>query len=157
MLAGFALPWIAILTLFQCALIGVGMLLLGLRFNDGSPLAELMVIVSYSACIVCLFLLLAATFRTVQQLSAFQNVGAMLFSGIGGALVPFEQLPTAVQWIAPITPAYWAMEGHRSVYLEAGSISDVLVPVVVLLAITVVLAVLARIRFRADETKEFFA
>ena len=59
--------------------------------------------------------------------------------------------------IGPFTPAYWAMRGHRAIFLDGGGVADVLLPVAVLLAAAVVLAVLGAWRFRADETKEFFA
>ena len=112
---------------------------------------------AYASCVIALILLATATFRTVNQLNGLQNVGAMLFAGLGGALVPFEALPGWAQAVAPFTPAYWAMEGHRAVFLEQGSVVDVLVPAAVLFAASAVLGALGVARFRVDETKEFFA
>lgn len=157
LLLGFALPWFVIHLAYQILLFVVGALALGLRLNGGSPIAAILVMAAYATCLISLLLLLSATFRTVNQLNAFQNVGAMSMGGLGGALVPLEQLPDFAQRIAPITPTYWAMDGHRTVFLEAGGISDVAVPVVVLLAASAVLGLAAMARFRADETKEFFA
>ena len=157
LLAGFALPWVLIHVLYSVVLFVVGGLLVGLRLNGGSPVAVFLVLVAYACCIVALMLLATATLRTINQMSGFQNVGAMAFAGVGGALVPFEQLPGWAQAIGPFTPAYWAMRGHRSVLLDGGGVDDVLLPVGVLLGATVVLAVLGTLRFRADETKEFFA
>ncbi|MEM7275735.1 MAG: ABC transporter permease [Actinomycetota bacterium] len=157
LLAGFAMPWILVHVLYSATLLVVGGLLIGLRLNGGSPLAVAVMLVAYACCIVALMLLATATFRTVNQLNALQNVGAMVFGGLGGAVVPFEQLPGWAQAIAPLTPAYWAMEGHRAVFLEEGTVTDVLVPAGVLLAAAAVLAALGVARFRLDETKEFFA
>lgn len=157
LLGGFALPWTLIHVLYQSALFIAGGLALGLRFNGGSPIAWLLVVIGYAAVVVALVLLAASTFRTANQVSAFQNVGAMVFGGLGGALVPLEQLPGWAQAIAPITPSYWAMEGHRSVFLEQGSVVDVAVPVLVMLGGAAVIGFFASLRFRADETKEFFA
>ncbi|MFQ5556709.1 MAG: ABC transporter permease, partial [Acidimicrobiales bacterium] len=154
LLAGFGLPWVVILIGYQIALFSAGGAWLGLRFNGGSPLAALLVMAAYSTCVISLILLASATLRTMQQLSAFQNVGAMLFGGLGGALVPLEQLPGWARAAAPATPAFWAMEGFRSVFLESGGVSDVLAPVTVLLGASTVIAGLASRRFRADETKE---
>lgn len=81
----------------------------------------------------------------------------MLLGGLGGAVMPLEVLPGWVQTIAPFTPAYWAMRGHRSIFLEQGGLAEVALPAAVLLAAAGVLAVLATTRFRVDETKEFFA
>ncbi len=157
LLAGFGIPWILLHLVWQVALFVAGGVALGLRFNGGSPLAALLVMFAYSCCVITLILLLAATLRTVNQMSAAQNVGAMVLGGLGGALVPLEQLPGFAQTIAPATPAYWAMEGHRSVFLEQGGLVDVALPVGVLLGASVVIGLLAANRFRADETKEFFA
>ncbi|MGH1490040.1 MAG: ABC transporter permease [Acidimicrobiales bacterium] len=157
LLAGFAIPWIVIHILYSLALLMVGGLVIGLRLNGGSPLAVLLMLVAYACCVVALILLATATFRTVNQLNALQNVGAMVFGGLGGALVPFEQLPGWAQAVAPATPAYWAMKGHRSIFLEQGSLADVLAPAGVLLGASVVLGGLGVARFRVDETKEFFA
>ena len=157
LLAGFAIPWIVIHVLYSLALLVVGGLLVGLRLNGGSPVAVMMLLFAYACCVVALILLATATFRTVNQLNGLQNVGAMVVGALGGALVPFEQLPGWAQAIGPFTPAYWALKGHRLVFLEQGSAADVLVPTLVLLAAAVVLSVLGVARFRADETKEFFA
>lgn len=157
LLAGFALPWIVIHIGYQLALFAAGGLALGLTFNGGSPIALLMMVLGYATCVISLILLVASSFRTVNQVSAFQNVGAMAFGGLGGALVPLEQLPGWAQTIAPITPSYWAMRGHRSIFLESGGVSDVLLPFAVLIGASLAIAVVAARRFRADETKEFFA
>jgi ABC-2 type transport system permease protein len=157
LLAGFALPWILVHVLYSAALLVVGGLMVGLRLDGGSPLAVLLLLVAYACCVVALILLATATFRTVQQLNGLQNVGAMVFGGLGGALVPFETLPAWARAIGPFTPAYWAMRGHRTVFLEGGSVGDVLLPVGVLLAAAVVLGLAGAARFRVDETKEFFA
>lgn len=157
LLVGFALPWVLIHVGYQVALFAAGGLALGLRFNEGSPIAWFLLLIAYSAIVVALVLLVSATFRTVNQVNAFQNVGAMVFGGLGGALVPLEQLPGWAQAIAPATPAYWAMRGHRSVFLEQGGVAEVVFPVTVMLATAAALGVVASIRFRSDETKEFFA
>lgn len=157
LLAGFSIPWIGVHTIYQLALFGVGFAFIQLHFNGGSPVAMFLVIVSFACCLIALILLVTTTLRTVNQVQVLTNLGAMDMGGIGGAFVPLEQLPGWAQAIAPATPAYWAMQGHRAVFLEQGGVGDVLVPVAVLLGIAVVVAWLASIRFRVDETKEFFA
>ena len=157
LLAGYALPWTFIHTVYQLALFAAGVAVLGLRFDGGSPVAVALVIVAYAACLNALMLLATATLRTVQQVGAVSNVGAMVLGGLGGALVPLEQLPGWARAVAPLTPPYWAMRGHRAVFLEAGGVVDVLGSVAVLLAAAAVFGGLAATRFRLDETKEFFA
>ena len=157
LLFGIAIPWVIIHVAYQAALFGAGYLLLGLRWHGGSPIASLMVVFGYAVVVISIIMLAAATLRTMNQLSVVQNVGAMAFGGLGGAMVPLEQLPGWAEAIAPFTPAFWAMEGHRAVFLESGGVSDVLVPFAIMMASGAVLAALASRRFRADETKEFFA
>lgn len=157
LLFGIAIPWIIIHVAYQAALFGAGYLLLGLRWNGGSPIASLMVMAGYAVVVIGIIMLAAATLRTMNQMGVVQNVGAMAFGGLGGALVPLEQLPGWAEAVAPFTPAYWAMEGHREVLLKSGGITDVLGPVAILIGSGAALAALAARRFRADETKEFFA
>lgn len=156
-LAGFGAPWILIHVMFQLVMLGAGAVFFDLRLNGGSLLGLLLTVVAFGACVVSIVLLAAATFRTVNQLQALVNLGALVLGGLGGALVPVEQLPGWAEAVAPISPQYWAMDAHRSVFLEAGSVGDVLGPCAVLLAIALVAGAMASIRFRADETKEFFA
>ncbi|MEM7094004.1 MAG: ABC transporter permease [Actinomycetota bacterium] len=157
LLAGFMIPSIAIHLVYQAVLLTTGSLFFGLRFNGGSPIALLLIMASFSFCAVSFVLVLAASLRTINQVNALVNVGAMVFGGVGGALVPFEQLPGWARAVGPFTPHYWAMEGNRSVFLEEGGIGDVIVGVAIMTAIGIAACVVGVWRFRTDETKEFFA
>jgi ABC-2 type transport system permease protein len=157
LLAGFAAPWILIHILYQVVLLAAGGLFFGLRLNGGSGVGLLAILAAFSFCSVSIVLLAASTFRTVNQVQALVNLGAMVFGGIGGALVPIEQLPGWARAVAPATPHYWAMQAHRRIFLEAGGFGDVLKSIIVLVCIGAVAAALGTYRFRADETKEFFA
>lgn len=157
MFFGFAVPWILVLIVYESCLMAVGTVVFDLDLGVADVPKLLLVMFGYASCIVAIALLAATTLRTANQVAAFTNVGALVLGGIGGALVPIDQLPGWAQAIAPITPTYWAMRGFNEVLLESGGMSDVLLSTVVLLASALVLAVLASFRFRADETKEFFA
>lgn len=157
LLAGYAVPWIIVHVLYSVTLLVAGSLFIGLRLNGGSALAEALVLVAYAACVVAIVLLATASFRTINQVNGLVNVGAMVLGGLGGALVPLELLPGWARAIAPATPGYWAMQGHRAVFLERGGVADVAPPVAVLLGAAAVLFAIAASRFRVDETKEFFA
>ncbi len=157
LLAGFALPWVAVHVAYQLALMVVGGLFLGLRLHGGSALAVVAVMVAYAVCVVALVLLVAASLRTANQVNGIVNLLAMLFGGLGGAFAPYDQLPGWARALSPFTPQYWAMRGFRSVFLEQGGLTAVALPVGVLLGAGAVLGLAASIRFRVDETKEFFA
>jgi ABC-2 type transport system permease protein len=123
----------------------------------GSWLAVGAVSVALSISLVTLGLLLTAVCRTVMQLNAFSNLGTMLFAGLGGAITPISSLPGWARSIAPAVPSYWAMRGYRSAILYSGGLSDVALPVAVLLGFSLAFAVLARLRFRTDAVKVSWA
>ncbi len=156
-LAGFSGPWILIHMLYQVLLLAAGSMFFGLRLNGGSLLGLALVVAGFSFCTVSIVLLAAASFRTVNQVQALVNLGAMVFGGLGGALVPIEQLPGWARAIAPVTPHYWAMKAHRRLFLESADFGDVVVPVLVLFGFGLMASAVGVWRFRADETKEFFA
>lgn len=133
-------------------LFGVGGLLFGLRVA-GPPLALVAVAAAYAVCLLALGAVALAVCRTVMQLNAFTNLGAMLFAGLGGALAPIPDLPGWARAIAPATPSYWAMRGFRDVILDGEGLGAVALPVGVLLAAALVLAAVAAWRFRFEETK----
>jgi ABC-2 type transport system permease protein len=107
--------------------------------------------------VLSLGVLLAAWARTAQQLNVLANVGTTALAGIGGALVPLTTLPGWAQTVAPATPSYWAMQGFRTVILDGGGVTDVLVPVGVLIGFAAAFGVVASVRFRFDEAKTSFA
>jgi len=133
-------------------LFGIGGMLFGLHVR-GSMLGMVLVIASLALCLVSLGALLLAICRSVMQLNAATNIGTMVFAGLGGAITPLSVLPAWARTIAPITPSYWAMRGFRSVTLTNGDLGSVALPIVMLLSFTAGFAILAALRFRAEETK----
>lgn len=127
-----------------------GISLFGLRIEGSIPALAVMVI-STSVFLLALSMLCVAAFRTINQLSAATNVGAMILGGLGGALAPVSTLPDWVQSVAPVSPAYWALEGFQRV-IFGGGIGAIVGPVGVLIGFSVLAAGIASVRFRfADE------
>lgn len=115
-----------------------------------AALATMMVVTT--VFLVALSMLCVAVFRTINQLSAAANVGAMVLGGLGGALAPVSVLPPWAQAIAPLSPAYWSLVGFRAVILDGGGMSSVVAPASILLAVAGVAAAITAARFRlADE------
>jgi ABC-2 type transport system permease protein len=133
-------------------LFGIGGMLFGLHVR-GSMLGMILVIGALAICLVSLGALLLAVCRSVMQLNAATNIGTMVFAGLGGAITPLSVLPQWARTIAPVTPSYWAMRGFRSVTLSNGDLGSVALPIGVLLSFAVGFAILAGLRFRAEETK----
>lgn len=133
-----------------------GVVLFDLRIA-GSVLALVPISLALIACLVALGFALVALCRTVMQLNAFANLGALLFAGFGGALAPIDTLPGWARAVAPATPGFWAMDGLQRVVADSAGVADVARPALVLVAFAVGLGALAAWRFRADETKTSWA
>jgi ABC-2 type transport system permease protein len=137
-------------------LFGLGGILYGLKVR-GSVVGLALVAATFCICLVSIGLALLAVCRSVMQLNALSNLGAMVLAGVGGALAPATALPGWARAMSPAVPSYWAMRGFRSVILDRGGIGDVLLPMVVLLGFAFVSVLIAARRFRFDEAKTFFA
>ena len=116
-----------------------------------------LVAAAFCICLISLGLALLGVARSIMQLNAFANLGAMVLAGIGGALAPISALPAWAAAIAPLTPSYWAMRGFRRVILEGGGALSIARPVLVLMTFSAVFLVIAARRFRYDDTKTSFA
>lgn len=147
---GKVVPALMLALIQQSLLFGVGIAVFGLRL-EGSIVALFAVIVVLCICLTALGVLVATIFKTNQQLNAVVNIGTMTLAGISGAFVPLEVLPSWARAIAPISPQYWALRGYRSVILDGGGLTDVAVPIAVLLALAAACAIGAMLRFRFDE------
>lgn len=151
-MTGKALVPAGVLAVQLCVYFVVGGQITGLDVR-GSILALILVAAVMEITVMCIGLLLIAACRTIMQLNAIANLGAILFAGLGGSLAPISSTPGWVQAIAHATPGYWAMEGFSKVIIFGGGLAGVLVPVLVQLAFATAAAVTAWRRFRADEAK----
>jgi hypothetical protein len=52
--------------------------------------------------------------RSLSQLSAAYDIGGMLVSSLGGALVPLSAMPLWLRHTAPVSPGYWAVAALRA-------------------------------------------
>lgn len=144
------------LALQQLVLVGVGGLLFDLHIKGSVP-ALVAVCAAFALSLVGLGYVLLAVCKTVMQLQAVTNLGTMVLAGLGGAITPITSLPDWARAIAPAVPSYWAMRGYRTVILDAGGVSEVLLPVAVLLGFTVVFCGISFFRFRVEEAKVSWA
>jgi ABC-2 type transport system permease protein len=144
------------LALQLTVLFGIGGPLFSLRVR-GSYFGIVVVAGALALALVGLGLMLLALCRTVMQLNAVTNLGAVLFAGLGGAVAPISSLPRWAAAIAPATPTYWAMRGFRSVIIDGQGVGAVALPTGVLLGFAVVFVGVAGTRFRYEETKVSWA
>lgn len=108
--------------------------------NFGQDIVALLVlIVSYTLCITALAFALAPHMRNENQINALTTLLGMVMAALGGAWWPLSIAPPFMQAIGHLTPLAWAMDGFRQLFFFNGGLTDVLLPVGVLLAATVVL------------------
>lgn len=152
LLAGKAITPVLALVVQLLVLFGAGTMIFDLDIAGSFP-ALALVAAALIAMEVALGFMLLAVCRSVLQLNAATNVGAMLLGGLGGAVTPVASLPGWAQAIAPFTPAYWAMRGFTDVIVGGASVSGVVVPVAVLAGFSVAFVVVAALRFRVEDAK----
>lgn len=121
--------------------------LLGVRYGN-DPLALVLIMVSYVACITALTLTLLAFVRSEAQAAGLSLFLTLTLAPLGGAWWPLEIVPSWMQALGHLSPVAWAMDGYHSLIFYNGSLSTVLLPVGVLLAATVVLFAIGVARFR---------
>lgn len=78
---------------------------------------------------------LATVARSLSELGMITDIGAMVLSSLGGALVPLSILPGWVQGAAHASPGYYALEMMRAAI--RGDARGVMQPAAILLAIGV--------------------
>lgn len=134
---------------------GVG-IIVGVLFNvsyGSSPVALLLLMVTFSLCISAIALLIGTLVSNEQQAAGFTTLLALTLAPIGGAWwsLDFEFIPQFMKDIAVVSPIYWVMDGFNTVIREGGGILEVLTPIAVLLAISGVVFLIAISRFRVVE------
>jgi ABC-2 type transport system permease protein len=139
----------------QVVLLTAGRAFMDMPFR-GTAAACALVIVVTAAVQTSVGFAATAFGRSVQQVTAVANLGALLLAGIGGALTPVELLPSWVQTIAKISPVYWTLLGIRGVVIEGYGVGEVAGAVTVLGSISIVVLVVSIARYRHSEVKTFY-
>ncbi len=133
-------------------MLGGGALLFDL--NVSGPILALVAVAAMLAVMeVALGFMLLAICRSVLQLNAASNVGAMVLGGLGGAVTPIDTLPSWAQAIAPFTPTYWAMQGFTDVIVGGAGLGQIATPLAMLAAFSGGFLVIAAVRFRVEDSK----
>jgi ABC-2 type transport system permease protein len=151
-LAGKLLPVLVVAWAQVAVLFVAGFAAFGLRIRGSWVGLALMVAVLPMASVAYGMAVVAVT-RTLQQVNLLANMGTLVLAGFGGALIPLPLLPGWARGVAPVSPAYWAMRGFRSVVLRPGGVGSVLLPVGVLVVFACVCVGLAAVRFSLEDRK----
>lgn len=149
-LLGKTAPYAAVSTLQIAVMFTFGWLVLDLHLR-GAVLALLLMVVAVVAVIMAVSLLLVAFCSSSQQISALTNLISVVGGVIGGAFLPVEALPGWAQFVAPVTPQYWAVDGLTGVLGAGEGVGDVALNAGVLLGGALVLLALSARRLSLAE------
>jgi ABC-2 type transport system permease protein len=107
LLVGKAVPVLVALLLQQATVIIFGVVALGLTVA-GLPLLAL-VLLAWTVTLVGMGAALGLLANSLSALSACYDIGGMILSSLGGALVPLTAMPAWIRHVAPASPGYWAV------------------------------------------------
>ncbi len=107
LLIGKTVPVLGALLLQQAIVLGFGVAVLGLTVA-GLPLLAV-VMIAWSLTLIGMGAALGLLARSLSALSACYDIGGMLLSSLGGALVPLTAMPAWIRHVAPASPGYWAV------------------------------------------------
>ncbi|MBV6507990.1 MAG: hypothetical protein JJLCMIEE_01048 [Acidimicrobiales bacterium] len=149
---GKALPALLLLLAQQAVLFGVSWLMFDLVV-PGSATGLVITSLALTLTAIAFGFMLVMVSPSIRHVDLFTNLGAMLFAGVGGALVPLSQLPGWVGAIAPYFPSYWASKGFRAVLLDGEGIGATVTPTCVMFAFAVLFFLVGAVATRVQERK----
>ncbi len=112
LLTGKAIPALAALLAQQAIIVGFGVAVLGLVV--ASPALLTMALVAWTLTLLGLGAAIGVLARSLSELSVIYDVGGMILSSLGGALVPLSAMPGWVRHVAPASPGYWAVSALQA-------------------------------------------
>jgi ABC-2 type transport system permease protein len=143
-LVGKGIPVVTALLLQQALVLGFGIGVLGLKVA-AMPLLAL-VLLAWTLTVSGMGAALGLLVRSLGAMSACYDIGGMILSSLGGALVPLMVMPAWIRHVAPASPGYWAVSG-----LEAalrGNAGRTIAASVVLVGFAAAACVVAALRAR---------
>jgi ABC-2 type transport system permease protein len=145
LLIGKAVPVLAVLVLQQAVVIGYGVAAAGLSVT-GPPFLLLLAMLVWSVTLLAAGSLLATLVRSHSQLAVLTDIGAIVVSTLGGALLPVSMMPSIARHLAPASPGYWAISMLKAAV--RGDAAGTLGPAAFLAGIAVAAATIACLRLR---------
>ncbi len=109
-----------------------------IRFGD-SP-AGLFLIASCVGCnSISYGLLISAVSKNTQMAGSLGVILIIIFSAIGGIMVPKFVMPAAMQNLSVMSPLSWGLEGFLDIMLRNGGIADIVTECALLLATSAIM------------------
>lgn len=142
-LAFFLIGWIQFGTLMAAT-----SLMFGVNWGN---LAGITVLVSaLLLCVVGLGLFISGFVKTADQQSMLGSIIITATCMLGGVFWPLNIVPVFMQKMADFVPQTWAMRGFTELMARGGTVTDIIGPVGVLLAFSVLFLVVGMTRIRFE-------
>ena len=135
------------LGLLQFAVVFIVGAVLGMNFGK-DPLALILLIIIYSLSVTALSFALGSGLKNPGQASGLGLLLTLTLAPIGGAWWPMDISPRFMQIIGHVSPVAWAMDGFTALTYNGAHLGDILLPIGVLLAMTLMFFVIAIPRFK---------
>ncbi len=135
------------LGLLQYAVVFIVGAVLGMNFGK-DPLALVLLTIVYSLATTALAFAIGSGLKNPGQASGLGLLLTLTLAPIGGAWWPMDISPRFMQIFGHISPVAWAMDGFTALTYNEAHLTDILLPMGVLLGMTVVLFLIAIPRFR---------
>ena len=110
-----------------------GRFLFGLSWG-GSPVGLVLVLAAFAFAVATLATLVGAVLSTPEQASGVGWIASMVLAALGGCWWPAEIMPDWLRTVARLFPTSWAMDAFHSLITYGRGLTEVLVPVAVLVA-----------------------
>jgi ABC-type multidrug transport system permease subunit len=124
-------------------------ILASIHFGD-DLIALLLVMISYTLAITALSFAIGSRVNNAAQASGLSLLLSITLAPLGGAWWPMEVVPDLMRNIGHISPVAWAMDGFNALIFEGGTLTDVLLPILVLLVLALICFGIGIWRFRYD-------
>jgi ABC-2 type transport system permease protein len=125
-------------------LVGGTSMLFGVQWGDSTAVQALVLAAVFAA--VGWGMLITAVARTPGQVSMAGTAVMLTFGILGGTFINIDAMPVWFRYITKITPNAWGIEGFTTLAL-GGGLSDILTPILALLAMGLILFAIAVILF----------
>jgi ABC-2 type transport system permease protein len=97
--------------------------------------------ISYATCV-------GVFANTIEQANGFGAISVVLLAALGGILVPAFAMPAGMQTAMKFSPMHWCLEAFYGLFLEAGTLKDILKSLAPLLLFIVAFQVLSLWRLK---------
>jgi len=116
--------------------------------NDLLALATVMV--SFTLCATALSFVVSTFVKTEMQAATMLNLLGLTLAPLGGAWWPLDIVPEFMKVVGHISPIAWAMDAFKVLLFENGTLSMILLPIGILLALAAVFFGIAIMRFKVE-------